>query len=224
MKIGILVLSTGEYFSRYWFLKAGIEEYFLKGSEKKFFIFTDKKRIPTRNEEIVFINHLPWPLITLLRFHYFEQQDFYGYDYLFYLDSDMEVVNTISEDILPTDSRILAVRHPLKRNFENHFETNNISTAYVNADNTTPYFQACFFGGKTESMANMFKTLSGNIKKDLANNFIAKWHDESHLNHYFFHNKPVVLGEEYAFPDLNRWKGYRTDLTPRIIHFNQKSS
>ena len=44
----------------------------------------------------------------------------------------------------------------------------------------------------------MSKNLSDNVDKDLENNIIAVWHDESHLNKYCYDNPPeLVLDSRY---------------------------
>jgi histo-blood group ABO system transferase len=40
---------------------------------------------------------------------------------------------------------------------------------------------------------------SVSVADDLANNIIAKWHDESHLNRYAAYNKVMILGPQYCY-------------------------
>jgi len=223
MKIAIITIATGRYLDFYLELERSIHTYFLKNHDKHIFLFTDRVVYLSDDVTQVSIQNLPWPLTTLLRFHYFRQIDLSGYDVAFYIDSDMLIVDEINEDIILPKSQFSAVIHPLKTSSENHFETNPLSTACTDATKNTPYYQACFFGGNMNAMCEMFKVLDNNIMVDLRNNIIAKWHDESHFNKYLMDKYVMTLGEEYAFPDPKKWKNYKHNTSPKIIHYNRAS-
>ena len=58
----------------------------------------------------------------------------------------------------------------------------------------------------------MSRIIKDRIDKDLQNNIIADWHDESHLNRYLIDFPPsAILGTEYCYDD-KRGKG-----SPKII-------
>ena len=62
----------------------------------------------------------------------------------------------------------------------------------------------------------MIETLNKHIDQDLANNHIAVWHDESHLNWYYNTYKPqVILPPAYCYPDH-----YTYHTTPHFICVN----
>jgi len=88
----------------------------------------------------------------------------------------------------------------------NEYEQNQISSARISSNEGTNYFAGGFYGGSAQEFLKLVKECSENIKKDLSNNFIAKWHDESHLNRYFVDNPPtLILNPSYCYPQ-NYWK------------------
>ncbi len=68
--------------------------------------------------------------------------------------------------------------------FEGTWETNEISTAFVQPINHTIYVHGEFWGGPTAEVLAMTQESSKSIKVDLDKDYVAIWHDESHLNNY----------------------------------------
>lgn len=225
LKVGILMISTSEYNKFHFALKNSIFDYFLRDYNKHLFWFTDdEKSNTTEDETVIKITHLPMPLNSLLRFHYFKGIDLESYDLIYYIDIDCLIVSEIGNEINPTIEDLVAVKHPLIRPVENHFEKNNISMACVEDNIPRQYFQACFFGGKSHAMIELINELECNIRLDLRKNFIAKWYDESHINKYFIAHPPKALDFCYAFPNPERWPNFTIDGVPKIIHYNHTSS
>jgi len=116
----------------------------------------------------------------------------------------MLFVDFITDEIL---SDRVATIHPGYYNWKKHkqplpFETNKSSTAYIDPEKAKYYFCGGFYGGKTSEMLKLFEMNMKNIYKDLENNYIAVWHDESHTNKYFNDNTPTkILTPDYCFPE-----------------------
>lgn len=160
----------------------------------------------------------PWPAPTKYRYHLFTQQDeqLKKYDYLFYLDADMRVVDRIGDEIL--GDGLTAAEHPMysvRKEYIPPYEPNENSTAYIKRPGKVvnengiqrfkPYYIAGGFqGGIAKSfLAAMFK-MKKNIDKDDLNNYTAIWNDETHWNKYVFDlykGHLIVLGPEYIYPD-----------------------
>jgi len=157
-----------------------------------------------------------WPLPTLLRYNLFLQQEEYiaNFDYLFYIDVDMRIVDWIGEEIL--GEGLTAAQHPmyaLRQNLYAPYEPNPNSTAHIplpgkliTEEGKTRfqpmYYAGGFQGGKTQDFIKAMKVMRTNIEKDFNNNYVARWNDESHWNRYLFDNPPaIVLSPSYIYPD-----------------------
>jgi len=146
------------------------------------------------------IDHEPWPFTTLKRFHYFLSAEdiMKGYDYSFYIDVDSLFSGKISESILPVDGMIGTI-HPCLFDGPGTPDRNPNSTAFIPIGSNNRYFCGGFFGGSTDAFLETSRRIKSNIERDLENSVMAIWHDESHLNKYFFENPPaVVLDNHFA--------------------------
>ena len=212
MKIGILVVGTGNY--RHYFpnLYYTMKKRFLKNHEKMFFFFTDvTEKMPPDVAQIQ-INRRGFPGDTLLRYHYFCGIDKHlrWADVLYYIDVDSFVNEEVGDEILPDNKGLIAVAHP---GFYNNRtptaplgtpETRPESTAYISTSEKRPcYWMGGFTGGRTEDFLNLSMTNMKNIDKDLENDIVAVWHDESHLNRYLTSNQENVktLLPSYGYPE-----------------------
>jgi hypothetical protein len=94
------------------------------------------------------------------------------------------------------------------------WEKNNGSLAFVPRNNRKVYVCGATWLGKRESIIDLCRLLSERINKDLSNNILAKFHDESHLNWFAANNTVKLLTPKYCYeenyPQLRQ-------LTPTII-------
>lgn len=209
-KIGILYICTGNY-SVFWedFYKT-FEQFFCKKSEIHYFVFSDKIMQFDENERIHFhqIQNFPWPLVTLFRFHTFLSiiDELKKMDYLFFFNSNMICNTEISEEeFLPnSEEKLLFVRHPgycYTHRLYIPYDRNKKCTAYIPYKSGGTYVIGAVEGGETEAFLDMCQTLKNNIEKDLKKNVIAKWHDESHINHYIYTVKKYkILDPGFCYP------------------------
>ena len=63
------------------------------------------------------------------------------------------------------------------------------------------YYQGCFNGGRSIEFMKMSNILANNIDKDLNNDIIPLWHDESQLNWYYKDLAPLTLPCNYIWPE-----------------------
>lgn len=210
MKIGILYICTGNYTVFWEDFYESFSKYFCTNSEIHYFVFSDKEMDFSEKKNVHFnkIQNQPWPLITLLRFHIFLsiESELNLCDYLFFFNSNMKCVQPVTEtEILPDDSEsLLFVHHPgyiySKKRFI-PYERNKKSTAFVPYRCGGTYVIGAVEGGKTIPFMEMCRTLKDNIETDLKQNYIAKWHDESHINHFLCTlDKYKLLNPGYCYP------------------------
>jgi len=202
-KIGLLVIATNKYTVFLEQLIKSADEFFLRGTDVTYFVFTNQEINTTSSRNIVKINveHKEWPWMTLGRYKIFSNnsEKLSEMDYLFYCDADMRFVNHVGQEIL---SERVVTQHPGFLGGRGTPETNPISTACIYPHEKLQYFAGGFNGGDKSEYLKMSKTISQNIDKDLEKNFIAIWHDESHINRYMIDNPPTkILDPGYCYPE-----------------------
>lgn len=204
MNIGMLLIATGKYDRFVQPLIDSARKYFMTDQSVTYFLFTDSHKWNAEKDVVVsFQQHQPFPAPTLLRYETFykNQNLFDEMDYLFYCDVDMLFVAEISDQIT---SRLVATIHPAFLGGRGTPETRRESLACVHEHEKMTYFAGGFNGGTKEEVIKMSRVLAENIRKDLAQNIIAVWHDESHLNRYLLDNPPsIILSPAYCYPELS---------------------
>ena len=203
-KIGILIIATNQYIQFASPLIESIRTYFPPENRIIFYVFTNQE---IEGDDIcrIEIDHRKWPGMTLYRYRIFSDhaEMLSRMDYLFYIDADMKVVDTIGTEILPRRG-LVGVIHPgfYDRPGEGTYETNPNSTAYVKPSAASRYFAGGFNGGIADAFLKMASTLAQNIEQDETKGITAVWHDESHLNRYFFDHPPEIsLPPSYCYPE-----------------------
>lgn len=200
--IGVLLISTWKYNKFIDKTVSDIRKHFFPKNSVKIFLHTDS--VSFHDVDVVIpVEHKPWPLITLLRFNLFSQNaSVYDTDYLFYLDIDTKVLNCVTEDVL---GDFVVTEHSGYKGRRGTPETNPLSTAFIGLDEEVTYVCGGFFGGLRSRFLEASEVMRNNIQKDLDNNIIAIWHDESHLNRYYVNHKDEIklLSFEYMYNATN---------------------
>lgn len=190
--------------------------FFLKNHDVDFLVWSDMPPDKLPGATVFEAEAIEWPMPTLMRYHLFLQQEelLQKYDYLFYIDVDMQIVDWITEEIL--GEGLTASQHPmyaLRPGYYPPFEHNPQSSAYIPLpgrvviENGQPRFEPLYFaggfqGGKSKDFINAMKVMRGRIDKDFGRNYVARWNDESHWNRYLYENPPsTVLSPSYIYPD-----------------------
>jgi hypothetical protein len=205
MKIAFLIIATNKYTQYLEPLHQSIKKHVkIDGAQIDTIAFTNKalsdRVIPTT--KFFHVDHLPWPLITLLRYNTFVQytEELQEYDYLHYLDADMIVASEIGTEII---NDLTVTLHPGfydKPVTQCPFETTRGSMA-VPTQMPKQYFIGANFGGRTQNFLQMCNILKSKTEIDLYNNFIPIWHDESFLNSYMASQNPAILHPGYCYPE-----------------------
>ena len=223
MKICILNIATNKYIQFVEQLLESVEENFLNGHDISALVFTDHEiEEVSDNVKISQIDHEPWPVPTLKRYHYFTKEKEYisQFDYCFYMDVDMRIEGKVGDEIF---GDLVATQHPgfwCKDKNQFSYERRPQSTAYVPEGEGKMYYAGGFNGGKPEHFLKMSQTIVDNVEKDWEKGLIAIWHDESHMNRYLIDNPPTVeLNPSYCYPEAARINpgGWNVPFDAKIV-------
>ena len=171
-------------------------------------------------------------------------------DYLVHLDADMLVVSNPWDRIRNNliHSEVCLVEHPgfwrpevhkriqlylkdprrllvdiflrLKHGGIGTWEIKEYSEAYVVRDLRKIYFCGGVWFGRKAAIGKLLETLAKNVRTDLNNNVIAKWHDESHLNKWAINNFHASDNPELCYDETYP---HLSSLTPYIIAVRKKN-
>jgi histo-blood group ABO system transferase len=223
MKICILNIATNKYINFVEQLLESVEENFLNGHDISALVFTNHEiEEVSDNVKISQIEHEPWPIPTLKRYHYFMSEAEYisQFDYCFYMDVDMRIEDKVGDEIL---GDLVATQHPgfwWKEKSQFSYERRKISTAYVPMEEGKMYYAGGFNGGKPEYFLKMSEENVKNVDKDFEKDIIAVWHDESHMNRYLIDNPPTLeLNPSYCYPEAARFNptGWNVPFHAKIV-------
>lgn len=234
MKVAICFIGTGKYLNFLPKYYENIQEYFLPNSEKTILVFTDGEGDFPEDVKVYPQEHLEWPYITLTRFEIIQKakEEIAKNDWFVFIDADALVVDTITEEEFFDDTKpFFGVHHPCHflempphNKFPGAFETNPLSLSHINeTDDLSVYYQGCLWGGRVPDVLGMIEELDSRVNKDLDNNVIAVWHDESHINKFFIEQKENVnvLGPEYAYPEVF---SEHCKFEQKIVHLAKNNS
>ena len=212
LEIALIIICTGK---DYWkFIQPAVD------SVRQFFpadilLFTDNpQQFPVAKQ--VHHAHAGWPAVTLMRYHtMLNQREWLSrYKYTFYMDVCMNMTAPIGAEIL--SDGITACIHAsfiLSKGGYCTPEENPRSTACLSKKDIRKMYIGGFQGGKTEAFLSMAEVISKRIDIDNANDFIATWHDESHINRYLYDFPPTIeLGLDY-----NTWTKTPSTKILRIL-------
>lgn len=213
MKIGILYICTGNYHNFFEDFYNSSKEYFLKEHQLHFFVFASDNQEKYNKPDITFIpqHQYKWPHAVLLKFHYFLEARhlFEHMDYLYMFNSNMTFVAPVGEEVLPSENEgyLVGVEHPGNYKtgsyqiMDQAFEKNPQSTAFISQEKMVTYLAAGFTGGRTPEFMEMAWQIRNNIELDYAQDIIALWHDETHINKYLLSRKAKIVEPSYCYPE-----------------------
>lgn len=208
MNIGILIICTGRYRIFFKELYESSEKHFLKNHKKTYYVFTDSEIEEKENVKVFNQKFLGWPYDTMKRFHMFNSinNELINEDYLFFLNANMKFFEDVGEEVIPTNENdfLMGVNHPAFYTSKKEiftYERRKESSFYIPLTDGKYYYQGCFNGGKSKNFLEMSEILSNMIDKDLNNNIIPIWHDESALNWYYKNKNPLLMSPSYAYPE-----------------------
>jgi hypothetical protein len=209
MRIAILYICTGKY-SQFWEdFYPSAKKNFLNDHQKHFFVFTDDKiLLSTHINEVTFLsqNKLGWPYDTLYRYRTFLRvsEELMKFDYVYFLNANALIVDTIGNEIFPEKGALIGSQHPCyfdKNPHEFVYDRNPDSLAFIEDGIGKDYVMGAFIGGDSKAFIKMCEELCQNIDNDMANGIVALWHDESHYNKFLLNHPYKLLSPSYVYPE-----------------------
>lgn len=220
-RVAVLTINTGNYAHFFQSLYPYNFTNFLPDCYVEYFCFTDSSELKTRFQYNSRVNIIPhtheeWPNPTLKRWHTFLAYNqvvakLKTFDYIFFVNANYYCKRPLlaTELLFPITGdwhKDLIFLEHYGQNLlpESHrsFERNPESTAYVPLDATTTYVSGGFIGGSAAAFLTLCQHLKEQTDQDLISNYIALWHDESHLNRFAWQNQyqTHILPVHYAVP------------------------
>lgn len=207
-KVHLVIVSLGKYNDFTHAFMESVHKYFFADSRIHVWHITDKLynydcsgNHLGENARMaytpIYMPMVPWPLPTLLRYHMLTHliPHVKDGDYVVYSDIDMVFVKPIGEEIL---SARTAVKHfaylgtPAETILTHLFELNPVSSAFVDPMWKATYHCGGFWCVDKENFLDLETKMIRGVNNDLAQHFIAKWHDESHFNRWLHENPPEL--------------------------------
>lgn len=209
--VAVTVFAVGRYLDAYLgtFLNSS-EQHFMLGLPVTYYVFTDMpEKIPAISlgpqrhiKGIKVDRHSRWQDISMMRMKsiadIIENEIRYSFTHVFCFDVDQEFVGRFGSEAL---GESVALLHSYFYRLPKHMYTydhNPKSKACMETGDF--YYHAAVFGGTYKSVKAIAEACYNNIMEDKENGVEALWHDESHLNKYFWIHKPTrILSPEYCF-------------------------
>ncbi|KAJ0068237.1 hypothetical protein NL108_018039 [Boleophthalmus pectinirostris] len=209
--VALTVFAVGRYLDAYLekFLVSA-EKYFMVGLPVMFYVFTDEPEkvslIPMgsqRNMRVIKVErHSRWQDISMMRMKTISEliisEIQYLYPYVFCFDVDQVFTGRFGSEALGESVALLHAHYYKLPKNRFTYDRNPKSKACMETGDF--YYHAAIYGGTWENVKKIADECLANIMEDKKNDVEALWHDESHLNKYFWLHKPTkLLSPEYCW-------------------------
>jgi glycosyltransferase involved in cell wall biosynthesis/SAM-dependent methyltransferase len=229
--VGLMLIATGKYDRFLQGIIDSADKHFLNENfDVTYYVFSDitsldaerkTVHIPKSDRRIIHIpiQHKPFPFASMDRFAHFANNEHIlnNEDYLYYVDVDCLFVDNIGPEII---GDLVGVQHCGFTNGKGPFETNPASRLFISDSYPKKYknyFGGGFSGGRRDKYMELAKWCKDVIDRDVANNVIPVWHDETAINRYFLDNEPtVILTPSYHYPQSNI-ESYKKKWLPKTF-------
>lgn len=229
-RIAILYMCTGPYLAFWKDFYDSFERNFLSGTEKHYFVYTDTEELYQKENNRVHQQYLsvePWPLPTLMKFHYFlkAEKDLLEFDYIYQSNANIICADKVTETDFLSEiaekEKLFFTIHPGFIHAKRYccpYDRNRCSLAYVPYNVGGTFVYGAMNGGTARAYIRFMKEIDSRIVEDLKHGIIAKWHDESHINHYAVtHDDYILLHPGYCYP-----VGFQVSYPKKIVGVPKK--
>lgn len=172
------------------------EKYFLKNSEKNYFLFTDIKEIKVPdNVEIVEQEDFGWPLGACLKYRNVNKikEKFEDYNYVFFFEEGLEFIRSVQgKEFLPSDEEGLVAT---KCRF-------------------CEEYQASVWGGLRDNVISFLEMCEKIIENDFKGNIFPDTHDASAFRRYIIDKKHKILEKDYY--NYPAWSNFLYIFNPKV--------
>ncbi|XP_061593563.1 N-acetyllactosaminide alpha-1,3-galactosyltransferase-like isoform X2 [Cololabis saira] len=229
--VSLTVFAVGRYLEAYLetFLTSA-EEHFMPGLPVTYYVFTDlPEKVPNitlgpmRNLTVVWVKkHSRWQDISMMRMKtisdIIERELQHRFTYVFCFDVDQIFKARFGSEALGESVALLHAWFYKLPKYRFTYDKNPESEAYMEQGDY--YYHAAIFGGTCEKVKALTFSCYLSIMKDKLSGVEALWHDESHLNKYFWIHKPSkLLSPEYCWdPSI----GDKSDILIRRLIWRPK--
>ncbi|XP_068170813.1 N-acetyllactosaminide alpha-1,3-galactosyltransferase-like [Antennarius striatus] len=209
--VALTVFAVGRYLDAYLntFMSSS-EQHFMLGLPVIYYIFTDTpekvpdiKLAPQRQMKVIKVERYPrWQDISMMRMktisEVIESEIRHCCTHVFCFDVDQMFTERFGSEALGDSVALLHAHYYNLPKDQFTYDRNPKSKAYMESGDF--YYHAAIFGGTWKNVKALTDACYQNIMEDKTNEVEALWHDESHLNKYFWLHKPSrVLSPEYCW-------------------------
>ncbi|XP_031704617.1 N-acetyllactosaminide alpha-1,3-galactosyltransferase-like [Anarrhichthys ocellatus] len=214
--VALTVFAVGRYLDAYLgtFITSA-EKHFMLGLQVTYYVFTDQadkvpiiELGPRRSLKVIQVEkHSRWQDISMMRMktisEAIESEIRPHCNYVFCFDVDQEFKGRFGSEALGDSVALLHAGYFNVPKDRFTYDRNPKSKAYMETGDY--YYHAAIFGGLCENVKDLADYCFLSIMEDKLNNVEALWHDESHLNKYFWLHKPSrLVSPEYCWnPGMN---------------------
>ncbi|KAK7919228.1 hypothetical protein WMY93_010512 [Mugilogobius chulae] len=215
--VALTVFAIGRYLDAYLktFLVSA-EKHFMIGLPVIYYVFTDQpNKVPLIElgphryiRTIKVERHSRWQDICMMRMKtisdLIETELQHIFSHVFCFDVDQKFTGRFGSEALGDSVALLHAHYYKLPKNRFTYDRNPKSKAYMETGDY--YYHAAVFGGNWQNVKKLADECLANIMEDKNNNVEALWHDESHLNKYFWLHKPTkLLSPEYCWDNyLNK--------------------
>lgn len=220
--VALTVFAVGRYLDVYlenFILSA--ESHFMVALPVTYYVFTDEPTnvpnfnlAPGRTLKVTEVKkYSRWQDVSMMRMRAIADaidHIRHNSSYVFCFDVDQVFVGRFGSEALGESVALLHAYYYHRSRILFTYDRNPKSKAYMEPEAGDFYYHAAVFGGTWHNVLKLTESCFQAIQEDRRRGVEALWHDESHLNKYFWLHKPSrVLSPEYCWAEAI---GYRGDI------------